>query len=392
MNALFFARMNFQKNFFEPISLIAMTHHYAYLCRLLVAAFLSSVGTTALAQAACDPAVDGFAADWDQASWTTGATSGSITANAADPGRDDQVIDISFSGRTQRFLNNYPIVNDSFNGGRPGQDALNFAVDYRRNREDITVTIDFQEAAEDVDFRLYDIDSLASSGGSGGFRDGVRITATGPSGSVSPSFTIAAPSAIYIGSFISANEALGAYGQANNNNDFGTLFVSFPDPITQVQIVYTNDILPPSSDPAPQGIGLSDISYCITQPETSADVSFTKTISLHSEDGFGCDQIPGAPDPGANFMIPGACVEYLITATNTGGGAANDLSITDSDISQDLIFVDAQISGFQSDGPGFGLSTPSTGTDCAGGCSIAVSEARLDPGDTGQIVIRATVK
>jgi len=369
-----------------------MIHSYTYLRRLTWSALFASLGTGALAQAACNPATDGFSADWDRARWTTGASSGSITAEAADASRASQIIDIEFSGDTQEFLANYPIVNSSFNGGRTGQDSLAFAVDYDNNSEEVFLTIDFEEPVAHASFRIYDIDELDASFRSGGFRDAVIITATGPSGNVTPDLDTALSTAIYTGPPLPSNAALGFNGQANNNNDYGTLFVDFPAPVTQIRIEYTNRIFPPSNNPAPQGVGLSDISYCITQPEPEAELSFDKSLSLHSEDGFGCDQIPGAPDPEARFMVPGACVEYVITATNTGAGAATALEISDGNISENLIFVGAQITGFQSDGPGFGLDTPSAGADCANGCTVEMTQARLDPDTTGRIIIRATLK
>ncbi len=145
------------------------------------------------------------------------------------------------------------------------------------------------------------------------------------------------------------------------------------------------------SDGAGTNDGANDGQYAATGTYIVADADMvaTKAVTVISQDGSGCATIPGTPTGG--LSIPGACVEYVITATNNGTTAA--ANATDVDISDvlppELEFVAATVTTFL---PGT-LTTPVSGTDCVGGaCTVAVTAGALNFGETGTIVIRALLK
>lgn len=179
-------------------------------------------------------------------------------------------------------------------------------------------------------------------------------------------------------------------GESPQTSNAGTATVRFDSPVTDVVVEYGSYIFPPQANPGQQGISVADLSFCSIEPQASVSVS--KNQVLHSESPVDCGVIPGTPDPDAAFHVPGACVAYTITATNSGAGAAGGLALSDT-LGPDLIFQTAQSSGFTSDGPGYGLTTPAPGTPCAGGaCTISLSQARLAGGATGTIEIRALIQ
>jgi len=94
--------------------------------------------------------------------------------------------------------------------------------------------------------------------------------------------------------------------------------------------------------------------------------------------------------------IPGACVEYVITASN--GGPADALAMTIADtLPAELEFVAADFSGFTGS-PAFAPALPASGTNCASnGCVISLGTAELAGGTPGTpvegtLTIRALIK
>lgn len=121
----------------------------------------------------------------------------------------------------------------------------------------------------------------------------------------------------------------------------------------------------------------------------SADLTASKTVTIFSQDGSGCDTIPGTPPGGTQYSIPGSCVEYVISATNNGATAsATNIDIADI-LPTDLEFRAAVVGVFT----GGSFSTPATGADCnAVTCTVSLDNASLAAGQTGSITIRALVK
>ncbi|NNE58421.1 MAG: DUF11 domain-containing protein [Hellea sp.] len=127
---------------------------------------------------------------------------------------------------------------------------------------------------------------------------------------------------------------------------------------------------------------------------STAELTAVKAVDVFSQDGAGCATIPGTPTSG--YAIPGACVEYVITAENTGSEDATDIVISDT-LATDLTFIAVTSSGFTG---GTFSSEPAANHDCATigtPCDIVFDTATLASGTpstptVGTITIRALVK
>ncbi len=121
----------------------------------------------------------------------------------------------------------------------------------------------------------------------------------------------------------------------------------------------------------------------------SADLTASKAVTVFTQDGTGCTTIPGTPGAGDQYSVPGACVEYVITAENTGAVAsATNIAIADV-LPDELEFINATPSGFG----GGTFTQPAPNTNCSGGaCTVSLTGATLTAGSTGTITIRALVQ
>lgn len=370
--------------------------------RIFAAAFLAW-SAAASAQASCGVASDAFTLDWNQgyAYWPAGQTQKSISVPSSTSSRSENV-QFSFSGALDRLYYNSPQTSNLFNGGfGMYRNSLQWVVAYRHPSDTTTLTITFADPVESLSFSILDVDWLAAYRGRGGYADTVQVTgkntttgASVPAALSTPYFspptTNTYPSTVWIGSPYPSNEAVGYNGNSNNDNT-GNLNLTFSQPVNQVTINYSDSANPPSSRPDPEGIGVYDLNFCVASPNR-ANVTTTKTERIFSETPKGCGTFPGTPDPKAAYAIPGACIEYKITATNSGNGDATGLAITDP-LNPDLYFEAASLSGFSNGGTGYGLTAPSAGQDCAGGaCTVKLSNAILPAGATGQILIRTIIK
>jgi len=333
--------------------------------------------------------VDGYRIDWSNVAYPTGATQFTSTITRFSDGSDPIPWGVFIIGNTDRSLGGFPVSTDLFQGGL-NDDSLALAYDFAANNELIRVIIDLSTPVENVSLSIFDIDSLDATNGVGGFRD--SVTVRGFDGA----FINANLSVPAAGSFVSITDpnlppssAIGGGGNAANASNLGNLDVTFDVPTRYVVVDYSNAFNPPSANPAPQGIGIHDISFCIPR---SAALEAEKTLTIHRENNVDCGVIPGTGDPEAEAAIPGACMEYVITVENLGPGFADEIALTDV-LDDNLIFAGAAVSGFAFSGPGSGLIAPSAGTDCAGSaCSVAISGGELAEGATGTITVRTEIK
>lgn len=103
--------------------------------------------------------------------------------------------------------------------------------------------------------------------------------------------------------------------------------------------------------------------------------------------------------------VPGSCVEYVIQVQNNGATASATNLVIDDILPAEVNFIAASLAtttttGFADDtgvaGAGPVLTVPTTpaDSDCDGAttCVIQLSDAILDAGEIGQIIIRAEVK
>ena len=351
---------------------------------------------------ACAAAGDALRLDWSETGWTAGSKGGTYTAGRIGASGDGtgEAVTVTLSGATNRFEKGYPAVSSEFTGGRgSGQETLALLVDFGSNQQSVTVRLDFATPVDGLGFEILDVDYLPYQRVQRGFRDGVTVTGvTEDGGTALPALrspyvpagqTTSDRATVYLGAPLAANQVVGYGRNAAPGTDEGNVTVRFGQPVTSVRIEYTNGLYAPSPNPQRQAIALSDIDFCAVRP---ANLEAVKTQAVISETPQACGDFDAPAPGGAELTIPGACIEYRIRVTNTGTRPADDVSLAD-ELDGSLVFRAARILGFEADGPGFGLTTPASGQDCAGGgCRVSLSDAALPAGATGEVVIRATVR
>lgn len=117
---------------------------------------------------------------------------------------------------------------------------------------------------------------------------------------------------------------------------------------------------------------------------SAAALTASKTVAIVATIPTNCatDAIAGG------FAAPGACIEYVISASNGAGAAATATNIAISDILPDEVqYVASVQSGFTVAGV---LSAPGGG--CITSCTVGLTGASLAPGATGTVTIRAVVR
>jgi uncharacterized repeat protein (TIGR01451 family) len=368
--------------------------------QLITAAFLFLVPIgQAHAQVACNNGDDGYLLDWQSLNWTGGGTTLNQWTVNRTSGGDPVTVSFQFSGNTARFQTGYPAVTDLANGGTVGQRSLLPVADFNNTSQTITLTVNFSTPVYNVAFPLFDVDTIAPSGGSGGFRDNVVIrganTSTGATGIIpttrTPTFTLPTtnlpPSTVELFSS-DGGRVRGINGDSAVTQSLGTANTVFSEPINRFTWVYGNSGIT-TSNPAQQGVAINDITFCVPR---FATVTATKNVIVHRQNAVNCGTFPGSPQGGLPAAIPGSCVEYTIQATNSGTGVARGVDLSDV-LPSSHVYRGAQVSGFITTEPGYSFTTPTAGTDCGGGgCTIALNNGRLNAGATGTIRIRAEVK
>jgi len=134
------------------------------------------------------------------------------------------------------------------------------------------------------------------------------------------------------------------------------------------------------SDAANDGAHSSTATYTVS----AAALSASKMVAVVATNPTNCatDAIAGG------FAAPGACVEYVISASNSAAASATATNIAISDVLPDEVqFVAATQSGFSAAGA---LTTPGGG--CTTACAVGLTGASLAPGATGAVTIRALVR
>lgn len=121
----------------------------------------------------------------------------------------------------------------------------------------------------------------------------------------------------------------------------------------------------------------------------SANLTAKKEVEIFSEDGSGCATIPGSAGTGNQYIIPGACVEYVVEVKNLGATVtATNIAVSD-DLPTELTYVTAATTGFT----GGTFTQPATNADCSSvTCTVSLAGASLAAGSTGTIKIRALVQ
>lgn len=222
---------------------------------LMIVAAAFAMAAPARAALSCGTAASVL--DWDSGAvgWTAGALSNSYTVG------NDQ-IGVAFTGNTNRLINIFgqqaPFKSVDVTGGlTPAQQNLLFVVNYTNTSETLTMTITAGTPGEgvgEIEFTLFDVDTDDATAPFQ-FQDRITVTGTlGGAGVGNPTFTTSGSNTA------AGNVATGVNASANDAGD-ANLTIKFDAPVDRIVIVY---VAGPNSvaDPAQQGMGLHDISFC----------------------------------------------------------------------------------------------------------------------------------
>ena len=203
--------------------------------------------------------------DWDTATWTSGATTGSPATGI------DMDITASATGLFQGSLVNTsiptPTISRAFDGGlTTGEKALELAIDLpnKGNAEFVTVTITFNAAVYangvyDVSFSLFDIDYANDSSISSTYQDRVfNISATTTSGgTLNPTISNLGSSVTNNSGVLTGNASTVDTGPGSGD---GNATISFTgSPIRSITFSYGSGGL--FMNPTYQHVGLYDVTF-----------------------------------------------------------------------------------------------------------------------------------
>ena len=269
--------------------------------------------------------------DWDTNAWPGGSLSETFTVGPGD-------VQISWSGDTGALVQGRPVTAQVETGGLiPAEDSLSIRVNYSdTSAQEIGATIDFTHpgGVTDASFTVFDIDT-----GSIFFNpwvDQVQVTATDGVSTFNPSsVTVVDPAYV---NFDGTNTVTGLQTLFDSTSPLGNASFTFNQPgITRITLAYRE---PPGAlaDPGVQYISIHDINF--TYEASGANLALTKSVSTVRDP-------LGATVPAA-LAIPGAVVQYEVSVSNSGGGAATEAIITDT-LNSNLTFLAGEFDGGTAD-------------------------------------------
>lgn len=208
--------------------------------------------------------------DWSNVSWPDGSLSRNFNIDGSNPGSD---VNITVTGNTSRFFDEYPQITEDFTGGfGSGTDQLDLFVNFNSLGESITVTVTFNYAdgVDDVNFTLFDIDTSNSSSYPRGFIDQIRnITAVAMDGTtVLPIITSSDNNTVlYAGTSTQAAQGVSVTSDTGSGSGDANAVFDFADhALKSLTFTYASSATGVVSNPAQQGIGLYDITYEKAKP------------------------------------------------------------------------------------------------------------------------------
>lgn len=265
------------------------------------------------AGAACDTA-NTHRFDWNsqpQASQTYGTTYNHSAANGAGAERAFTVQATANGLATPQVAGIPTPVIAAINEATTGTGQFTYTIGGRFTARTPSITAATQVAiatftfaapVRDVAFRLHDVDFRANE-----YRDWVRIVGYNGAASYLPIITRPSASTVRIGPSgtapaVATGDLLGA-SESQEEQDIGTVLVSFAQPITRFEVRYGNYPLQAGETATgQQWISIHDISFC---PMPALVVA--KTSAPYNATG---------PH---RFNAPGSDVVYAIAVTNNGG-------------------------------------------------------------------------
>ncbi len=125
---------------------------------------------------------------------------------------------------------------------------------------------------------------------------------------------------------------------------------------------------------------------------SSANLNAVKSVTVMAtnlDGSYACTDFGAAAVTANEYSTPGACLEYLISVSNSGSASAGITSIAD-ELPLGVIYKASQAANFTTAGT---LSAPVADTVCNGidNCRIAYDGSTLDNGQTGTVRIRVIV-
>lgn len=230
----------------------------------------------ALAVAICAASANAVTLDWDTATWTNGATSGTPMSGV------DVNISASTTGLFQPSLENYPniptpAITRAFDGGlSPGQNAFEMAIDVPNggNANFVTITLTFNSATysagvTNVSFSIFDIDYSNDPRNNNTYQDRVfNISATSVTGTtLTPTISNLGSAVTNTSGVLTGNASVVDTGAGSGN---GNATISFSGQVRSITLSYGTGGL--FADPTYQHIGISDITFTPV-PEMNSAIS-----------------------------------------------------------------------------------------------------------------------
>jgi hypothetical protein len=209
--------------------------------------------------------------DWSTEAWTPGTLSNSYNVDPANVGND---VTITVTGDTNDLGLSptgpqTPAITSALEGGfSPAHVNLEMYVDFKKDTNAITVTLDFSAlyaaGVANVSFNIFDIDFANQGGGGAQFQDVIRsISATSITGAlIAPTITVG-PNVILTGSGLgqvisgaaTTNDTGLGSGDANATITFNAL------DIRSVTFTYGSGSF--VNNPTDQHIGIDNILYAV---------------------------------------------------------------------------------------------------------------------------------
>lgn len=287
---------------------------------------LAAAVAAAPASAECD-AANAFRLDWNsrpQASQAYGTTYNYNVANGVAANRTFTVLSTANGLATNQVGGIVTPVIGPINEATTGTGQHTYTIGGRFTARTPSITgatrvavatFTFPAPVRDVSFRVHDIDFRANE-----YRDWVRIVGRNGAAAYLPLITRPAASTVRIGPsgvvpVVAAGDLLGA-SESQEEQDIGTVTVSFAQPITSFEVRYGNYPLQAGETATgQQWVSIHDIGFC-----PMPAVVVTKASLPFASAG---------PD---RFNTPGSDVVYSLTVTNNGGSPVDMTTIVLTDV------------------------------------------------------------
>ncbi|MGE9294667.1 MAG: hypothetical protein ACQKBV_00050 [Puniceicoccales bacterium] len=208
---------------------------------------MSKLSVVLLGGLLCVQVVGAATFDWDDVTWTNGATSGTFT------NVDGSGVDVSINISGGSFLSGYPQTNTANTGGfsNPG-DSLQLFINESGQWSGMDVTITFSQPVENLSLTLFDVDVGPRANNNRRTFQDIVIFNTTPD-----NLTTSADNAAYAGYFVYGT------GENDSNQGGGNVYATYNEAMTSVSFFYGSG-WNTQNNPAQQAISLYDFTFTPT--------------------------------------------------------------------------------------------------------------------------------